>query len=51
MKQLGLGVLNFESARKRLPAANSGISSTGGGAQKWWVLINNHHFRGGITAP
>ena len=33
MKQLGLGVLNFESARKRLPAANSGISSTGGGAQ------------------
>jgi len=32
MKQLGLGVLNFESARKRLPAANSGIGSNGGGS-------------------
>jgi len=32
LKQLGLGVLNFESARKRLPAANSGIGSNGGGS-------------------
>jgi len=32
LKQLGLGVLNFESARKRLPAANAGIGSNGGGS-------------------
>ena len=28
MKQLGLGVLNFESARKRLPAASSGTGTS-----------------------
>jgi len=42
MKQLGLGVLNFESARKRLPAANSGISSSGGaqtGGYSWITAI------------
>ena len=42
MKQLGLGVLNFESARKRLPAANSGISSSSGaqtGGYSWITAI------------
>jgi prepilin-type N-terminal cleavage/methylation domain-containing protein len=42
MKQLGLGVLNFESARKRLPAAISGIGSSSGnqaGGYSWVVAI------------
>jgi len=42
MKQLGLGVLNFESARKRLPTANSGIGSSSGnqaGGYSWLVAI------------
>ena len=42
MKQLGLGVLNFESARRRLPAATSGIGSSTGvqaGAYSWVVAI------------
>ena len=42
MKQLGLGVLNFESARKRLPAASSGASTTSGsvaGGYSWICAI------------
>jgi prepilin-type N-terminal cleavage/methylation domain-containing protein len=42
MKQLGLGVLNFESARKRLPAASSGTgtSSTAAvGGYSWICAI------------
>ena len=39
MKQLGLGVLNYESARKRLPAASSGTgtSSTGTAGGYSWI--------------
>jgi prepilin-type N-terminal cleavage/methylation domain-containing protein len=42
MKQLGLGVLNFESARRRLPAANSGQGTSSGvtvGGYSWIVSI------------
>jgi len=42
LKQLGLGVLNFESARKRLPAANAGIGSSSGsqaGGHSWITAI------------
>jgi prepilin-type N-terminal cleavage/methylation domain-containing protein len=43
VKQLGLGVLNFESARRRLPQANSNVnSSTGyavGGGYSWITAI------------
>ncbi len=42
MKQLGLGVLNFESARKRLPAASSGVgtnSTATAGGYSWIVAI------------
>jgi prepilin-type N-terminal cleavage/methylation domain-containing protein len=42
MKQLGLGVLNFESARKRLPAASSGTggnSTASLGGYSWIVAI------------
>jgi len=42
MKQLGLGVLNFESARKRLPAASSGSSTNSGatlGGYSWICAI------------
>ena len=41
-KQLGLGILNFESARKRLPAANSNTaigSAASGGAYSWITMI------------
>ena len=42
MKQLGLGLLNFESARKRLPAASSGASTSSGsvaGGYSWICAI------------
>jgi prepilin-type N-terminal cleavage/methylation domain-containing protein len=42
MKQLGLGVLNFESARKRLPAASSGSgasSTAAAGGYSWITAI------------
>jgi len=42
MKQLGLGVLNFESARKRLPAASSGTgtnSTATAGGYSWICAI------------
>lgn len=42
MKQLGLGVLNYESARKRLPAASSGTgtsSTATAGGYSWIVAI------------
>jgi len=41
LKQLGLGVLNFESARRRLPAANSGTGTTSpaSGGYSWIVSI------------
>jgi len=42
VKQLGLGVLNFESARKRLPTANSGVGANSGqqaGGYSWLVAI------------
>ena len=42
MKQLGLGVLNFESARRRLPAASTGVGSGSGattGSYSWIAVI------------
>ena len=42
MKQLGLGVLNFESARKRLPTASTGVGSSAGattGSYSWIAVI------------
>jgi len=42
MKQLGLGVLNFESARKRLPAASAGVNASSGaqgGSFSWITMI------------
>ncbi len=43
LKQLGLGLLNFESARKRLPMANSGQGTSSGagttGGYSWIVMI------------
>jgi prepilin-type N-terminal cleavage/methylation domain-containing protein len=43
VKQLGLGLLNFESARKRLPMANSGQGTSSGagttGGYSWIVMI------------
>jgi len=43
MKQLGLGVLNFESARRRLPQANSNVNSSQGylvaGGYSWITAI------------
>ena len=42
MKQLGLGVLNFESARRRLPAASTGVGSSSGattGSYSWITVI------------
>jgi len=43
LKQLGLGVLNFESARRRLPQANSNVNSSQGfsvvGGYSWVTAI------------
>ena len=40
IKQLGLGVLNFESARKRLPAAGShNTTNTNGNGYSWITMI------------
>jgi prepilin-type N-terminal cleavage/methylation domain-containing protein len=42
MKQLGLGVMNFESARKRLPCASTGVGSSSGatgGSYSWITVI------------